>query len=198
MMKLVWQWYLHDHRRSVVAVLLAASAVACALLPPRLVPESLAEHLVDACGLMAIATGATMRLWATLFIGGRKNRYLVTEGPYAVCRHPLYFGSFLILVGLELIGQRVALLLVGVALCVLYRLAIPVEDRRLALQFGPTWEAWRRRVPAFLPAGHRLAEALGDRPPSVTARAVVREALTLIGFIAVAAGLELFEQVRIG
>jgi protein-S-isoprenylcysteine O-methyltransferase Ste14 len=40
--------------------------------------------------------GATLRLWSTLYIGGRKRVVLVSDGPYSLCRNPLYVGTFLI------------------------------------------------------------------------------------------------------
>ena len=50
--------------------------------------------------LMLICIGG--RCWASLYVGGRKSRELVTTGPYAYTRNPLYFFSALGLAGVGL------------------------------------------------------------------------------------------------
>ncbi|MGH8104132.1 MAG: methyltransferase family protein, partial [bacterium] len=48
-------------------------------------------HLV--WGAPLIVGGAALRIWAAGTI--KKQQTLAQEGPYALMRHPLYFGSFL-------------------------------------------------------------------------------------------------------
>ena len=56
-------------------------------------PFSAAGILLVALGLTSAA--AVGRLWCSLYIAGYKKSCLVTDGPYAMCRNPLYFFSML-------------------------------------------------------------------------------------------------------
>src|SRR5690348_8154731 len=47
-------------------------------------------------GWTTFMAGAALRFWATLYVGGRKEEQLIMEGPYSICRHPLYLGSLLL------------------------------------------------------------------------------------------------------
>jgi len=59
------------------------------------------------CVLMLVGLG--MRLWAAGYIGTRgRTRYFLTDyriisGPYRICRHPLYIGNFLLVLGVVLL-----------------------------------------------------------------------------------------------
>src|SRR5947207_2150332 len=67
-----------------------------ALLFERPLPEGTTlDHVMDGCGWALAVAGIALRLWATLCIGGRKTHQLVDEGPYSLCRNPLYVGTFM-------------------------------------------------------------------------------------------------------
>jgi protein-S-isoprenylcysteine O-methyltransferase Ste14 len=76
---------------------------------------------------------------------------MFSEGLYSRVRHPRYAGMFCAVVGAALIaGTRMlwAVLLIWWPFALL---AIHLEERELAARFGPSYEAYRKRVPAFLP-----------------------------------------------
>lgn len=83
-----------------------------------------------------------------IFAGHR----LVTTGPYAIVRHPMYLGIVLYHAGATLALQS-PLLLAFTALVVVPFTALRVvhEDRVLGEAFGADFAAYRRRVPAFVP-----------------------------------------------
>ena len=92
--------------------------------------------------MFGAASGFGVRLYAT--------HRLVTNGPYAVIRHPMYLGVIMAFAGSILVYRTWA--------CVLYALMVvglPVraraEDRALAGAFGEEWERYRRRVPGWVP-----------------------------------------------
>ena len=53
------------------------------------------RNLVFMRGTLLIALGTGFRLWAGLYIGGHKERELVTSGPYSCVRNSLYLGNLL-------------------------------------------------------------------------------------------------------
>ena len=53
--------------------------------------------LTIAAGFPVALAGVALRAWASGHL--RKNSALATGGPYAYTRNPLYFGSFLMVIG---------------------------------------------------------------------------------------------------
>ncbi|MGH9430170.1 MAG: methyltransferase family protein [Terriglobia bacterium] len=81
-----------------------------------------------------------------------KNLKLATSGPYALCRNPLYLGSFLLAVGFAVAGCYLPL---GIALVALFLVIyLPVmhrEEAFLRQKFGAEYENYVARTPLFLP-----------------------------------------------
>lgn len=81
-----------------------------------------------------------------------ESHRLVTDGPYRVVRHPIYTAMLGMLLATGLALSRPAALFVGVVLYVLgTRVRIGAEERLLRETFGADYEAYARRVGAFLP-----------------------------------------------
>src|SRR4029453_14157849 len=53
------------------------------------------HEMIEWFGIFAILLCIFGRTWTSLYIGGRKNRALLTKGPYSVVRNPLYCFSIL-------------------------------------------------------------------------------------------------------
>lgn len=76
---------------------------------------------------------------------------LVTEGPFAVVRHPRYVQFLIALLGWSLFANHLALYAV-LALWIpgIWLIAV-LEERELRERFGAEYDAYCRRVPRFLP-----------------------------------------------
>lgn len=73
--------------------------VMMALISHPLVLEGALLHVVmDTVAFMFCLAGLGFRFWATLYVGGRKGSSVISEGPYSVCRNPLYLASFLLVI----------------------------------------------------------------------------------------------------
>jgi protein-S-isoprenylcysteine O-methyltransferase Ste14 len=123
------------------------------LTPQSWSEESIPGFVIEEIGLSLIIIGAFGRVWAALYVSGRKGRVLVTAGPYSVCRHPLYLSSLTMGLGIVAALQNL-LLLLPLALFHLesYFLTILAEERELTQRFGPQYEDYRKGVPRLFPA----------------------------------------------
>lgn len=73
--------------------LLAPVAAAVVFSPPSVAEDNdIALFLKAAEWVFFLAHGG-VRLWEKLFTGGNKDRSLQMDGPYSLCRNPIYCGS---------------------------------------------------------------------------------------------------------
>lgn len=108
--------------------------------------------LALALSLLLVAFACLGRIWCSLYIAGRKDSQLVTEGPYALLRHPLYWLSFVGGLGLSLASGSLMLVAVtALVLGVLLVSAARTEERFLAGAHPASWPAYRSSTPALWP-----------------------------------------------
>lgn len=101
-------------------------------------------------GLPFIAVGAAIRIWSAGYL--TKLSDLVTAGPFALCRNPLYVGSFLGCVGYLIICNNLIAWLVAIPLFwAFHGGAVAYEEKLLREKFGEPFDDYCARVPRFLP-----------------------------------------------
>jgi protein-S-isoprenylcysteine O-methyltransferase Ste14 len=110
-------------------------------------------------GAAVTIAGLVFALWARQHLGSnwsravtvKQDHELIVTGPYALVRHPIYTGILTGFLGSAIaLGQMrglVGLILVTAALW--YKLRM--EEQWMRSQFGPTYEAYSRRVAALVP-----------------------------------------------
>lgn len=156
--------------RSPWFVLLGSVAlVGVAYLLWRPLPLSLApvpRVMALSVGVLLYFAGLGLWLWGRLTLGRMfaastgfgvqlfAGQQLVTWVPYALVRHPMYLGLILAAWGALLLYRTWACAALAVSFLGLGRRA-PLEERALAARFGPAWERYSRRVPAWLPCLRR-------------------------------------------
>jgi protein-S-isoprenylcysteine O-methyltransferase Ste14 len=119
-----------------------------------LAPEELSSGLY-LISLLLIIGGTVFAVWATLTLARSisvlpEARRLVTSGPYALVRHPLYLGEFVALFGIAL--QHLmpwALLVLGVQ-CMFQFQRMKNEERVLDRAF-PDYKNYMARTARLLP-----------------------------------------------
>jgi protein-S-isoprenylcysteine O-methyltransferase Ste14 len=82
---------------------------------------------------------------------------MFSGGLYARVRHPRYAGMFSAVFGAALLAGTPLLWVVLVIWCPFALMVIRLEEKELAARFGPAYEGYRKRVPAFLPIRKRAA-----------------------------------------
>jgi protein-S-isoprenylcysteine O-methyltransferase Ste14 len=109
-------------------------------------------------GVGLILLGFACAFWARLYLGRnwgmpmslREGHELVTSGPYAYVRHPIYSGLIL-----ATIGSTLAVGLVWVLPFVLslayFIVSARTEEQMMITQFPDTYPAYRRRTKMLIP-----------------------------------------------
>jgi protein-S-isoprenylcysteine O-methyltransferase Ste14 len=123
-----------------------------------LLPAGEARPFVPWLGVVLVAAGELVRLWAVRQIGvisrTRSDRVgpLVTTGPFAMVRNPLYLGNIGLWLGLSLSARLTALApFVLLMLGLTYHAIVRWEERLLESKFGEPYRVYAARVPRWWP-----------------------------------------------
>lgn len=107
--------------------------------------------------------GLALMMWGRLTLGENYDissmfgaelhgeHRLVTSGPFARVRHPMYVGGILWAVGMALIYRTWLAVIIGLFLPPDLLVRARREEEALAAEFGETWDSYSQRTPAFLP-----------------------------------------------
>ena len=80
---------------------------------------------VDIFSYLLVALATMGRLWCGFYVFGRKNQELCQDGPYSICRNPLYVFSFMGGMGVVMASNCIVLMIVFAAIsCFYYFLVI--------------------------------------------------------------------------
>ncbi len=121
------------------------------------VPAVSAVLFLAGCVLVGIA--CLGRLWCSLYIAGYKTSVVVTQGPYSMCRNPLYFFSLIGVVGIGFASETFTLPVVFfLAFAIYYPLVIRSEEKELLFLHGDKFKAYMESVPRFFPNVSKLKE----------------------------------------
>ena len=124
------------------------------------------------CGFVLLAGGEAIRFWGVSIAGSETRTtgkvggtFLITNGPFAYVRNPLYVGNMLMYAGVGVMSWALFpwLLLVAVAwFYVQYYLIVTQEEEYLGKQFGKAYEEYESAVGRFFP---RFKRYIAAQPP---------------------------------
>jgi protein-S-isoprenylcysteine O-methyltransferase Ste14 len=151
-------------------------------------------------GLPLAFAGEAIRCWAVGYSGTTTRAAsvtapnLVTAGPYAYMRNPLYAGNFVTAAGFALAftGRNIPFERLGLiaaslgTMLAVYATIVPHEERYLRTTFGARYEEYASRVPRALPLRAPNGPQHGTYDAGVIAAA---ESRTFVTFALVLAAL---------
>lgn len=128
---------------------------------PWVIPPSARSWMVIV-GALLYFPGMAFTLWGRLALGKNyfvstgfgaqlfEDHQLITSGPFAIVRHPMYAGLILAAMGALLIYMTWTTLYFAL-FAPLTLVRAKREEQALAEEFGEQWMDYCRRVPAFIP-----------------------------------------------
>lgn len=121
-------------------------------------------YSISILGILLVIRG-----WRQLYRGAKERR-LVTDGVYAIVRHPQYLGLFMAVFGEGVVHWPTIFSLAAFPVIVIaYALLAHREERQMFEEHGPAYLDYRRRVPMFIPRpGAWGALLMGGRTPNLS------------------------------
>jgi protein-S-isoprenylcysteine O-methyltransferase Ste14 len=149
-------------------------------------------------GLPIAIAGELLRCWAVGYSGvtTREDHVtapeLVTAGPYAYVRNPLYVGNFITAAGFAIAftggnapAKRLGLIAASLGtMAAVYSVIVPHEEQYLRSQFGEPYERYCATVPQIVPAAEPASDQRGQWKPEVIAKAEKNTFLTFGAMLA--------------
>ncbi len=112
------------------------------------------DELLDALGIVLVLSGFLLRISSRGYKEEHSScsRELVKDGPYALMRNPMYFGTFLIGIGVIFVLLKLwTILLFLLAFALIYFSQIKKEEDALLKQFGDEYRNYCRVTPKYFP-----------------------------------------------
>lgn len=183
-------------RKKVSRVAAAGWFVAAGATVPAFGEDSVAGRILFAVGAALTIVGSTGRTWCLVPIAGRKDKQLMTDGPYSICRNPLYLFSLIGTVGVGLATRTVTVPGVAFAAFLIYYVGvIRSEQNRLAETHGDAFKAYIAEVNALFPS-FRTYRPLGETQ-EVYVRPFLKGLVDNGWFIVAFVGLQLIGEMRV-
>lgn len=126
-------------------------------------------------GALLVFCGETIRFWGVSIAGSETRTtgavggtYLITNGPFAYVRNPLYLGNIFMYAGIGVMSRALfpwLLIAAVVWFYFQYSLIVAREEEFLSGKFGAAYEQYRKNVGRFFP---RLMPYRSTQPPDKT------------------------------
>jgi len=107
--------------------------------------------LLGLSGLIFLVASQTMRRKGKPEKGWEQTTELVEIGIFSVIRHPIYFSSLLVILGIFFLKISLFSVLVTPVACLLFFLSAWYEDRWNEEKFVPKYREYRKRTRLFIP-----------------------------------------------
>jgi protein-S-isoprenylcysteine O-methyltransferase Ste14 len=160
-------------RRDIIIRIIYAAAIACYLFDSDSIAYLLGLRLSAAFGGSELAweraalfagaglvfLAAAIRSWATAYLRYDVMRNprihtdrLISDGPFAYVRNPLYIGNFCVVAGVSLMLPRSGMVVLVMGSLLLVHRLVRREELELALTHGQAFHEYCRNVPRWLPS----------------------------------------------
>ena len=148
-------------------------------------------------GFCVVCTGEFLRLWGVAIAGSETRTtgpvggtFLITTGPFAYVRNPLYLGNMLLYFGIGIMSNALVPWLAWIALFYFifqYSLIVSLEEEYLIRTFGGDFARYCEAVPRFIPTFKKYTEGTHEQPELNWSRGIASERRTMqaIGLLAV-------------
>lgn len=153
------------------------------------------EHILWFFGWLFVGLGIMGRIWCSIYISGYKNSRLVTQGPYSLCRNPLYLFSYLGGLGIMFLTETFFFpVIFSLYFFCYYHYVIRQEEKFLSKKYGSEYLDYCNQIPRFTPSLKNYKEPEYYQVSPKHFRVFL---VQVVWFLWIAAFVQLFEELRL-
>jgi len=101
-------------------------------------------------GLLIFLSGLILQLVVLYTLRKAKPDRPWTTGPYRYSRHPIYFGLFLMIIGISIMSLSWLFLLIVIIFAIPLLMAVPVEEQYCLKTYGKEYQEYIDRTPRWI------------------------------------------------
>ena len=101
-------------------------------------------------GLLIFVLGLAMQVMTTISVANTPPDKPVTQGPYRILRHPIYFGGFMTLLGMGIASASWVILLCALLWMAFFCIVVPTEEHFLLEKYGKAYREYMNRTPRWI------------------------------------------------
>jgi protein-S-isoprenylcysteine O-methyltransferase Ste14 len=147
----------------IFALLINALLIYWLWIPLAFIPSKAIMTIFKVIGLAVFLIGTLFTLWARRTLGKMwgistsrevkllPDHQLIDQGPYALVRHPMYFGWWMAMLGLLFIYMTWGVALFFMCSVLAFYMRARREEAVLAKRFGDQWQAYVKRTRFLVP-----------------------------------------------
>jgi protein-S-isoprenylcysteine O-methyltransferase Ste14 len=121
------------------------------------------KQITSVLGLVIYMLGMSFLFWARRTLGKNwgistslqaklhDDHELIQSGPYALVRHPIYFGAWVFMLGLLLLYPMWVILILAISMVASFSMRAQREEIVLEERFGNAWVEYRKRTKRIIP-----------------------------------------------
>ncbi len=140
----------------IVIIILSTTRIPLPWLYLQLWPQGLFPFWLGAAVTVA---GLLFAVWAREHLGKnwsrsvtiKQDHELITSGPYAVVRHPIYTGSLAGFLGMAIAISQLRGVIALVLIFLVFWIKLRMEEQWMLSQFGETYAAYAHQTAALVP-----------------------------------------------
>ena len=147
-------------------------------------PDSPLYNIFELVGFILVLIGVFGRIWSSLYIEGNKTGNLIMKGIYALSRNPLYFFSFLLLLGYCFMIKSIIIVCMALLIWILiYPRTIKHEEEKLLKIHKDEYLDYYNRTPKIIPNFLLFKKSEKGSKIDITINNVERVLVESFGFI---------------
>ena len=155
------------------------------------------DAVLDAMGMGLILFGFLFRISARGYKEEKSSngKALVKDGPYAIIRNPMYFGTFMIGIGvIAMLLELWILFIFAIIFLIIYIPQMRKEEKVLMNRFGDEYKEYCRVTPKYLPRLDYLLRF--NKYISLKPFWVKKEMFSMIPTVVIVILMEVWEHIR--